>query len=231
MLLFLLIPITALVQAQMPVTGTVTDIDGNRYRTVVIGQYTWMAENLKTTTYMNGIKIPEVTDNSAWASLSDGAYCRYDNSTDNANAYGALYNWFAVNTGILCPRGWHVPTDKEWKYLEGYVDTLHDGVNVAWDDTGGRGQAAGKLLKAAAGWNADGGGTDDFGFSALPGGERLSDGRFLTAGSNGFWWSSTGSDEPGARYRSLFFTSDQVYCYHHDKRFGFSVRCIRNKDI
>jgi uncharacterized protein (TIGR02145 family) len=80
-----------------------------------------MAENLKTTRYNNGTEIPFVEGNSNWSGLNSAAYCWYDDNKSNANvnAYGALYNWFAVNTDYLCPYGWRVPSDEDWKYLEG----------------------------------------------------------------------------------------------------------------
>jgi uncharacterized protein (TIGR02145 family) len=86
-------------------SNTVKDIDGNVYKTVLIGKYKWMAENLKTTTYNNGTDIPNVTDQSAWLRLSIGAYCWYNNNESYADTFGLLYNWYAVNTGYLCPDG------------------------------------------------------------------------------------------------------------------------------
>ena len=98
---------------------TVTDIDGNVYSTVQIGDQVWMAENLKTTTYNNGTSIALVTDNTDWENNTAGAFCWYDNDqAAYADTYGALYNWHAVNSGNLCPDGWHVATDAEWKTLE-----------------------------------------------------------------------------------------------------------------
>jgi len=214
--------------SQTLVKSTVTDIDGHTYQTVVIGFYEWMAENLKTTTYNNGIPIPDVPENNAWAGSDSGAYCWYSNKKGNAPVYGALYNWYAVNTGNLCPAGWRVPTDEEWKYLEGYIDTCYGIGNPLWDNEGSRGEVAGLRLKADTGWNGDRNGSNDMGFSALPGGERLSDGRFLTIGSNGFWWSSTESDSAYAWYRCLFFSDDRIIRNIHPKAMGFSVRCIRD---
>jgi hypothetical protein len=100
---------------------TVQDIDGNVYRTVIIGEQTWMAENLKTTKYNDGTDIPIVTDGT-WDDLSTGAYCWYDDTPDNKDTYGALYNWNTVNTGKLCPVGWHVPTEEEWEVLHKYLN-------------------------------------------------------------------------------------------------------------
>ncbi len=97
---------------------TVKDIEGNVYNTVAIGNQVWMAENLKTTRFNDGTAITLVTDNSAWEALTLAAYCFYGNDAPKyKNKYGALYNWFAVNTKKLCPVGWHIPIDKEWTNL------------------------------------------------------------------------------------------------------------------
>ena len=208
--------------------GTVKDIDGNVYQTVVIGNYEWMAENLKTTTYNNGTEIPNITENSDWASLSSGAYCWYNNNANNADTYGALYNWYAINMGNLCPDGWRASTDDEWKYLEGYVDNQYVAGDSVWDNPGGRGHDAGQRLKVAAGWNPGWNGMDEFGFSALPGGEHLIDSGFFVLNRNGFWWCSTEYDTSHAWYRSMIYSFEEVFRYNHDKRFGFSVRCLRD---
>ena len=102
----------------------VKDIDGNDYRTVDIGNYRWMAENLKTTTYNNGTAIPNVEEQSEWIRLNFGAYSPYNNDRSYADTFGLLYNWYAVNTGSLCPEGWRVPSDEEWKELEGVLKKI-----------------------------------------------------------------------------------------------------------
>ncbi len=216
-------------KAQTQDIGTVTDIDGNVYRTVVIGNYLWIAENLKVITYNNGTKIPNITDSILWTGLTTGAYCWYHNDGTNAKTYGALYNWHAVNTGRLCPNGWRIPTDEEWKNLEGNADTRFGQGNPVWDEQDGRGKDAGKRLKATSGWSTGGSGTDKVGFSARPGGERCSNGRFFVAGRSGFWWSSTGYSESFAWYRNLIYGLDDMYRNIHPKWMGFSVRCLRDK--
>lgn len=118
--------------------GTITDADGNTYNTIWINGRQWMKENLKTTKYNNGTNIPNVTDNGTWAGLSTPAYCWYNNDIANKPNYGALYNWYAVNTGNLCPTGWHVPTDAEWYAMENYVDpTINDPNATGWRGTEG----------------------------------------------------------------------------------------------
>ena len=131
---------------------------------VEIGDQCWFAENLRTTVYADGSAIPEETDNTAWSGLSTGARCDYDNDASNVATYGRLYNWYAATDAAeLCPTGWHVPTDDEWTALETYL-----GAN-------GHSGTEGTALKATSGWSSGGNGTDDFGFSALPGGYRSYD--------------------------------------------------------
>lgn len=206
---------------------TVIDVDGNIYRTVKIGNQIWMAENLRTTRFNNGIEIQNITADSIWVKLESCAYCWYNNDETFKNKYGALYNWFAVNTGKLCPVGWHVPSDEEWKILEGYVDSYYGVGDTIWNRERNRGFNVGQKLMASSGWHSNGNGTDDFGFSALPGGERLKrNGRFFIEGTNGFWWTSTEYNESSAMYRSLLYGVEYVFRFYHPKGFGFSVRCI-----
>jgi uncharacterized protein (TIGR02145 family) len=193
----------------------VTDIDGNEYASVIIGDQEWMAENLKTTKYNNGTPIPNVTINFDWFNQTSDAYAWYDNNEASyKNAYGALYNWYAVNTGNLCPTGWHVSSYAEWTVLTDYV---------------GGASIAGNKLKSTSGWSFGGNGTDDFGFSALPGGNRASDyGFFYGVGGFGGWWSSTESNASCAWYRSMSYGGEYVHCSNYYKKYGFSVRCVKD---
>lgn len=223
--------ITALLaslNAQRIKYGSVKDIDGNIYKTVVIGRYEWMAENLKTTRYNDGSEIPNITSDSLWINLKSGAYCWYNNNKSEAGNYGALYNWYAVNTDKLAPAGWRVPSDDEWKYLEGSVDSLYGIDSKIWNKTGGRGSTAGKCLKALYGWDSNGGGNDNLGFFAFPAGERVSNGSFFLRGKSAFWWSSTQSDSLTALYRNIIYGDNDINRYSHPKIIGFSVRCIRD---
>ncbi len=208
-------------------TTTVTDIDGNVYHTVALGNYEWMAENLKTTTYNNGRKIAHIADSITWANLNRGAFAWYNNDKNNADSLGLLYNWYSVNTGDLCPCGWRVPTDEEWKYLEGYVDSKYGVGDPVWNEKGLRGYDAGIKLKATAGWRPGWVATDVFRFTALPGGEYLNS--FHGLGTSGFWWTSTENDSSSAWYRNLVYSLESVDRNNHPKRMGFSVRCLRDK--
>jgi uncharacterized protein (TIGR02145 family) len=228
LLSFLLINLPLLI-AQTPERGTVKDIESNEYPTILTGKYEWMAANLKTTTFRDGTKIPVVQGSEEWSVLIASACCMYNNSESSADTFGVLYNWHAVNTGNLCPDGWRVPSDEEWKYMEGFADTRNGVGDTLWNHRGLRGFDAGLRLRTSSGWYEGRNGTDDLGFSALPAGERLSrNGRYFISGRNGFWWTSTGNDSSTAWYRCIIYAYDQVMRGEHDKRFGFSVRCIKN---
>ena len=197
---------------------TVTDIDGNVYTTVTIGTQVWMAENLKTTKYNDGTKIPNVTDNNEWKNLSSAAYCWYNNDINNGNIYGALYNWHAINTGKLCPAGWHVPTDSEWTELIDYL--------------GGKNVAGGKLKETnTTHWKKPNtGATNETCFTALPGGNHNFNGYFDTIDSYGLWWSVTEYEHltNNAWYRRIIYNGSNVYRSYGNKDNGFSVRCVRD---
>ncbi|MBA7527477.1 hypothetical protein ES705_19653 [subsurface metagenome] len=176
-----------------------------------------MAENLKTTKYNDGTAIPLVTNSTEWDNLTTPGYCWYNNDEASyKNTYGALYNWYTVNTGKLCPTGWHVPTDSEWTILTDYL--------------GGYSVAGGKLKETGTThWNSPNtGATNESGFTALPGGYRTNSGAFNNVGSNGNWWSSTESSSTYAWHRSMNYSSSNVYRDYSGKSYGFSVRCVRD---
>jgi uncharacterized protein (TIGR02145 family) len=207
-------------------TGTVTDIDGNVYKTVKIGEQWWMAENLKVTHYRNGDAIPNVTDNTEWEGLSTGAMCSYDNDDNNIETYGLLYNWYAVDDSRnIAPAGWHVPTDEEWKELEMYL-----GMSQAdADNTGSRGTDEGGKLKetGTSQWTRPNtGATNESGFSALPGGYRIYAGIFSYFYLDANFWSATEVGHGPCYYRSLHNTSTLVSRHWGGKRDGASVRCF-----
>ena len=200
--------------------GGATDIDGNTYQSVIIGTQEWMAENLRASKYNDGTTIPNITDNTAWKNLSTGAWCNYNNSSSNDATYGKLYNWYAVETGKLCPTGWHVPTDADWTVLTDYLTANgHNGTE-------------GKALKATSGWDFSvysENGTDDYGWLGLPGGLRYGlYGHFDDVGGYGNWWSSSQEYADGAWGRGLASNDDDVDRYSWPKKNGFSVRCLRD---
>jgi uncharacterized protein (TIGR02145 family) len=207
---------------------TVTDIDGNEYQTILIGDQCWMMENLKVTHYRNGDPIPHVTDGGEWSGLSTGAYCEYDNDPANVETYGRLYNWYAVDDSRnIAPEGWHVPSDAELKQLEMYLGMSQSEA----DDVGWRGTDEGCKLREAGTthWESPNtGATNESGFTALPGGYRHNDGYFYAMGYGASFWPSTEIDSGDAYNRSLGHNVPQVYRGYRSKRYGYSVRCVRD---
>jgi len=196
--------------------GEVTDIDGNTYATVVIGAQEWMAENLRTATYANGDPIPNVTDDSEWSTLSTGAWAIFGNDCDFEIPYGHLYNWFAVDDDRnICPAGWHVATEEEY----GEMKDLYGGLLA-----GGPMKSAGDLY-----WlDPNIGGTNESGFSALPGGLRESDGFFNTINVMACYWTATAYGFGSAFYQEMSYGHDNIYTAFDDVEAGFSVRCVKD---
>lgn len=195
---------------------TVTDVDGNVYNTVIIGTQVWMASNLKTTKYKDGTTIPLVTDGTAWSNLITAGYCWYDNDAATyKSTYGALYNWYTVNTGKLCPTGWHMPSDIEWNTLTTYL--------------GGESVSGGNLKETGkTHWlYPNTGATNTFGFTALPGGNRFRT-SFYDIGKSGFWWSSSESNYRLGLYREISFNGNDVYSHSYNRHTGYSVRCLQD---
>lgn len=204
------------------VYGSVTDHEGNVYKTIIIGSQEWMAENLNLSSYADGTPLPEVTDPLEWAELTTGAWCYYNNDANYACPYGKLYNWYAcVDTRQLCPVGWHVPTDDDWLALTNYLD----GVEFA----GGKMKTTG-TVEASTGFflspNADA--SNSSGFSAIPGGGRYSAGTFDLIGAQACWWSSTAGSETNAWDRYLHYNFGSAFRGSGAKPFGFSVRCLKD---
>ncbi len=231
----------------IPAPNTVTDIDGNTYKTVKIGNQVWMAENLKTTHFADGTVIPYVTDHSEWADLGDNnidkAYCFYDNNLSNKDIYGALYTWAAAMNGEnssdtnpgyvqgVCPGGWHLPGDAEWKELEIYLGmTQTEANNIGCRGTNEGSKLAGNedlwiggALETDVEFNTSG-------FSALPSGIRYFGTNFNFDGANTscFFWSSTeqSSTDTWSRYLSYYLT--EICKLSRSKSYGFSVRCVKD---
>jgi uncharacterized protein (TIGR02145 family) len=220
--------------------GMVTDADGNVYLTVKIGNQVWTTENLRTTKYNDGSPISKLTVQTTWDScfytLTD-AYCYYNNTTniDSIKKFGALYNWYAVNTGKLAPAGWHVPTDEEWDTLQTYL--IANGYN--WDGATTENKIA-KSMAAKEDWKSssiqgaignDLTKNDKCGFSALPGGARNPDfGGFYGQDSIGGWWSKTNWGSTCTWNRSLSFDYEDFLKPFSGKNCGFSVRLVRDSN-
>ena len=211
---------------------TVTDIDGNVYKTVAIGTQVWIAENLKTTKYSNDdlieTTIPSTYDISGestpkyqWA---------YDGDESNVATYGRLYTWFAItDSRNVCPIGWHVPSDAEWTILADYLTNNGYGY-------GGSGSDIAKSMATTSGWTTyttagtvgnDQASNNSSGFSALPGGSRSNNGAFVNIGDNGLLWSSTETLATYAFYRYIIYVNSDVFGNYCDKSTGLSVRCLK----
>jgi len=202
------------------------DVDGNQYGTIKIGTQLWMAENLKTTKYNDNSQIPNVTSNTAWIALTTHAYCWANNDMATYKPlYGALYNWYAVNSAKLCPTGWKVASDDDFKALEIALGmTQAQAGATEW-----RGTDQGKQMKNITGWSTGQNGTNSSGFTAVPAGYRA----YATGISEGigiltYWWTSTQQDASIAVYRRVDGNNDKVYRSGTYKRAGKSVRCVKN---
>jgi uncharacterized protein (TIGR02145 family) len=201
--------------------GTVADQEGNSYRTVKIGEQTWMAENLRATKYQDGSPIQNITDLNKWIGLNYGAYCFYNNDILNKNVYGAMYNWFVVgDQRKICPVGWHVPSDSEWTALTDFL--------------GGKDIAGLKLKEVGlTHWASPNSGASNLsGFTALPAGSRYSSIKddFLGMGFYCTWWSSSENNlnNESAWFRSLSKFNIVVERNNYWKIVGYSVRCIKD---
>jgi uncharacterized protein (TIGR02145 family) len=208
---------------------TITDIDGNDYKLVKIGDQIWTAENLKVTHYRNGDAIPNETGDEEWCDLLSGAYCNYDNDEIYMATYGRLYNWLAVNDSRnIAIAGWHVPTDEEWKELEMYLGMSQSQA----DDVGYRGSDEGGKMKetGTTHWNSPNeGATNESGFTALPGGYRTyGAGHFVTMGNLAYFWSSTEGNSNEAWFRVLDSGTPRVSRYSDNKCRGVSIRLVRD---
>jgi uncharacterized protein (TIGR02145 family) len=198
------------------IPSTVTDIDGNVYRTVAIGSQVWMAENLKVTRYRNGDPIPNVVSKIQWSSMKSGAYCSYNNDSTTTN-YGHLYNWYAAtDERHIAPQGWHVASDKEFKTLTKFL--------------GGESSAGSNLKESGTShWHSPNpNAVNKYGFSALPSGYRNNyDGTFELLGLNGFWWSISKKDTL-AWIRNMSFNDSGIFRNYMDKATGVSIRCVKD---
>jgi uncharacterized protein (TIGR02145 family) len=197
--------------------GTVTDVEGNLYKTITIGPQTWMAENLATVRFSDGTAIPLIKEDAVWEGLTKPGYCWYKNDEAAFKIdYGALYNWYTVKTGKLCPGGWHVPTDEEFTILTNHL--------------GGEMTAGGKMkVPDVTFWvDPNTGATNTSGFSALPGGFRYFDGKFFDFGFSGYWWSSTEYVASIAWFRFLYYNESSLFRFNNQMRNGFSIRCIKD---
>jgi len=192
------------------------NIDGHNYKTVTIGKQTWLAENLAVSKFRNGEAIMEAKTSEDWIKAADEgkpAWCYYNNDPANGTQYGKLYNWYAIiDPRGLAPKGWHLPSDEEWTTLTNQLG----GENIA-----------GTKMKSKELWSYDGNGTNESGFSALPGGIR-GPSSFGALDIFGYWWSSSETDPTGVWVRSLKAMDGIVYREDISKKGGYSARCLKD---
>lgn len=208
--------------------GSMTDQDGHVYKTIIIGNQEWMAENLKTGHYRNGNTIPVVTNNVAWSGLNTGASSWYDNDSATYDCpYGRLYNWYAVNDSRrLCPSGWHEPSDAEWNVLIGFLDPAYTPIIL-----GSQSLLAGGDLKSTGNFfwlNPNQDASNSSGFSALPGGGKDSNGLFGSLGNTAGFWTNTAFNNAGSWTREILTFSGSINRSTMDKRLGYYVRCVKD---
>jgi len=190
-----------------------SDIDGNSYVIIRIGLQTWMSENLKVTRFNNGDAIPLISDSQSWFDSKSPGYCWYNNDGARYKASsGALYNWYAVGTGRLCPAGWHLPDDTDWNILSEYISS--------------------KIINADEKEKSIQMNTPDaeriYGnmFDIIAGGVRIGNGSFSLAGFN-YWWSASESDTRGT-IRYMYSDKISIAADRYGKNYGFSVRCLKD---
>ena len=195
----------------------VNDIEGNSYKTVKIGTRIWMAENLKTKSYNDGTEIPLISEASTWSKLTTPGYCWYENNeTEYKETYGALYNGYTINTGNLCPAGWHVPEKEEWQQM---IEFLTDSI------TGG-----GELKETGTTcWlTPNKGASNVTGFKALASGIRYLEGSYSLLFYSACFWSATETGVKDEWFISLYYGDATISLNHRSKNHGFSVRCIKD---
>lgn len=197
--------------------NVLVDIDGNVYKTVIIGSQTWMGENLKVSKYNDGTPIPNISDNFEWYGADKGAYCYYNNDSKYNDIYGKLYNWYVVNTNKVCPSGWRVSTNEDWIILQNYL--------------GGDSIAAGKLKEFSGLWyDSTRIKPSNINFNVRPGGYReLFD---MSMGHAAYFWTSTPHEYVDtipviAKNIGVANGGDNVMNSYARLNQGLSIRCVK----
>jgi uncharacterized protein (TIGR02145 family) len=215
--------------------GSMTDQEGNVYKTIVIGEQEWMAENLNTSIYRNGDAITTGLDAAAWSTTNAGAWAYYNDDVNLACPYGKLYNWYTcVDPRELCPVGWHIPSDAEWNALISYLDADYNPNAFGPQSSlaGGLMKATGIIQSSNGYWySPNQGATNSTGFSGIPASYRSPAGNYSGMGVGGNWWSTTEMDASDAWYRNLDFNVNSSQRYSDPKGYGFSVRCVNDNTV
>lgn len=206
-------------------TGTVTDVQGNTYTTVKIGDQWWMSENLKVKVYNDSSAIIEVKStvpDSVWANKNTGAFCELD------KRYGLHYNWYAINNSKkIAPAGWHIPSDTEWRMLEIELGMEEEeSFKISWR---GKEESEKLIPESSTGWPKNiVYGTNESGFSALPGGCRLFNGTRGEVTTAAYWWSLAEKNNSTAWYRTISTEHKEIFRYYVDKNYGLNIRCVKD---
>ena len=232
----LLFPLLVNCSGQKPAgpvdAGTVTDIDGNEYRAVKIGDQIWMAENLTVEHYRNGDPVPEVEKLEEWVTLESGAWSEQENDSEKGKVYGKLYNWYAISDPRgLAPEGWRVPTEEDWRKLEAHLGMKPeelDGVEFRGKER----NVGGRLKERGTGhWDEPNtGATNETGFAARAGGYRDNDGPFNFFGKYAAFWTATEAENGRVWFRGMTTGEKGVYRFSFNRKCGFSVRCVRDAE-
>lgn len=220
--------------------NTVADIDGNVYQVVQIGSQVWMAENLKVTRYADGTSVPYKASEADWAatSASQRGYGWLDGNSAHKHTYGAFYNWLAASNGQsssanpsstqgICPDGWHLPSDEEWKEMEkaiGMSSTEANDIDLRGTTEGGELKETGTSL-----WTSPNtGATNEHGFNGRPNGYVSKFGKYEDSTIEGSWWTATEASTDNAWYRGVYFDHSRIRRNNYGKIDGFGVRCVRD---
>ena len=199
----------------IPDPTTVTDVDGNVYNVVRIGTQLWTVENLRTTKYNDGTMITTGLSNSSWQAATSGAYAIFEDDNTNDAIYGKLYNWYAVSTSKLAPKGWHIPSNAEW--------------DVLVKELGGSQVAGGKMKTTSTLWEAPNLGADNSSkFSAVPSGYKGPSANYELLGRAAYWWASTPRNASQADYLNVDKNLAGAASNAANKTFGYAVRCIKD---
>jgi len=209
---------------------SVVDIEGNSYFIVTIGNQCWLASNLRTSMYRNGQVISNVVQNNSWSNLTTGAWAYYENNSSFNTIHGKLYNFYAVSdTRGICPEGWHVATDNDWKELEQHLGMPQSELNQTNSLIRGSSANVGGKLKSTSYWQSPNtGATNSSQFSARGSGGRAVEGFFGAVGQEGYWWTGSSNSSTLGWMRLMTSSENGISRGTENKKYGYCVRCVKD---